>query len=98
MLLSITLFLPLVGALALAMVDDDRSAKVVALGATLLTFVASVALALQFDSGNPDLQLAVNAVREGRAPAVLAGTLARDALKICHAEAKSIASGRAVAV
>ena len=61
MLLSITLFLPLVGALALAMVDDDRSAKVVALGATLLTFAASVALALQFDSGNPDLQLAVNA-------------------------------------
>ena len=45
-----------------------------------------------------ELQLAVNAVREGRAPAVLAGTLARDALRICHAEAKSISSGRAVAV
>jgi predicted dehydrogenase len=45
-----------------------------------------------------ELQTAVDAVRAGRAPAVLSGALARDALRICHAEARSIASGRAVAV
>ncbi|HUG89969.1 MAG TPA: Gfo/Idh/MocA family oxidoreductase [Planctomycetaceae bacterium] len=45
-----------------------------------------------------ELQLAVDAVRNGQAPTVLSGALARDALKICHAEARSIAAGRAVSI
>ncbi|MBW3540020.1 MAG: Gfo/Idh/MocA family oxidoreductase [Planctomycetes bacterium] len=45
-----------------------------------------------------ELQAAVDAVRGGTAPDVISGELARDALKLCHAEAKSIASGKAVKV
>lgn len=45
-----------------------------------------------------ELQVAVEAVRTGKEPALLSGTLARDALKLCHLEAKSIATGKAVAV
>ena len=45
-----------------------------------------------------ELQEAVNAVKTGKTPAVLSGTLARDALKLCYAEAKSIASGKVTKV
>lgn len=45
-----------------------------------------------------ELQAAVQGVKEGREPRLLSGELARDALKLCHLEAKSIASGKAVRV
>jgi predicted dehydrogenase len=45
-----------------------------------------------------ELQEAVNGVKAGAAPAVLSGSLARDALKLCHAEAKSIATGKIVVI
>ncbi len=45
-----------------------------------------------------ELQEAVSGVRQGQAPDLLSGTLARDALKLCYAEAKSISSGRTVRV
>ncbi|HLJ10974.1 MAG TPA: Gfo/Idh/MocA family oxidoreductase [Planctomycetaceae bacterium] len=43
-----------------------------------------------------ELQAAADGVRLGKEPALLSGVLARDALKLCHLEAKSIASGKAV--
>ncbi len=45
-----------------------------------------------------ELQDAVDAVRTGTTPGILSGALARDALKLCHAEAKSIATGKAVTI
>jgi predicted dehydrogenase len=45
-----------------------------------------------------ELQSAVDGIEAGKEPALLSGTLARDALKLCRLEAKSIAAGRAVAV
>ncbi len=43
-----------------------------------------------------ELQAAVDGVAAGRAPDVLSGRLARDALQLCHAEAQSIAQNRPV--
>jgi predicted dehydrogenase len=43
-----------------------------------------------------ELQEAVNAVRSGQPSRMLSGELARDALKVCFAEAESIGSGRPV--
>lgn len=45
-----------------------------------------------------ELQVAADAVRTGKEPALLSGGLARDALKLCLLEAKSVASGKAVKV
>ncbi len=45
-----------------------------------------------------ELQDAVNAVKTGKVPSNISAEVALDALKVCQAEAKSIASGRAVAV
>ena len=45
-----------------------------------------------------ELQAAVDGIRTGEPNHMLSGTLARDSLKLCYAEAKSIASGRAVKV
>lgn len=45
-----------------------------------------------------ELQAAVDGVSSGEAPPVLSGQLARDALKLCHAEAESIRTGRAMPV
>ena len=45
-----------------------------------------------------ELQTAVDAIRTGTEPRLLSGAVARDALQICEAEAKSIASGRPVSV
>jgi len=45
-----------------------------------------------------ELQVAVDGVRDGKEPPLLAGSLARDALKLCYLEAKSIASRKAVSV
>lgn len=45
-----------------------------------------------------ELQTAVDAVKSGVIPNLLSAELARDALKMCHAEAKSIAAGKAVRV
>lgn len=43
-----------------------------------------------------ELQAAVNGVASGQVPQMLSGDLARDALKLCHAEARSIATGKLV--
>jgi predicted dehydrogenase len=54
-------------------------------------------------SGDPivaftaELQHAVNVVR-GAEPAELSGQLARDALRLCHCEAQSVLTGKAVAI
>ena len=45
-----------------------------------------------------ELQLAVDGVRTGQVPELLSAELARAALKMCHAEARSIAAGKAVPV
>jgi len=45
-----------------------------------------------------ELQMAINGVKAGEEPRMLSGELARDALKLCYAEAKSIDTGRAVKV
>ncbi|MGD9854048.1 MAG: Gfo/Idh/MocA family protein [Planctomycetaceae bacterium] len=45
-----------------------------------------------------ELQAAVDGVANGEAPDVLSGQLARDALRLCHAEAESIRTGRPVAI
>ena len=45
-----------------------------------------------------ELQAAVDGIIAGKSPDMLSGAMARDALKLCHAEAKSIASGRLVKV
>jgi predicted dehydrogenase len=45
-----------------------------------------------------ELQTAVDAVNTGKPPRLLSGELARDALKVCVAEAKSIATGKPVKV
>lgn len=45
-----------------------------------------------------ELQVAVDAVKSGKEPALLSGSLARDALKLCYLEAKSAATGKAVEV
>ena len=45
-----------------------------------------------------ELQVAVDGIRSGQTPRILSGTLARDALKLCYAEGKSIAAGRATKV
>lgn len=45
-----------------------------------------------------ELQAAVSGVASGETPEMLSGAMARDALKLCYAEAKSISSGRLVKV
>ena len=45
-----------------------------------------------------ELQVAVDGVKTGEEPRLLSGALARDALKLCYQEAKSIATGRAVSI
>ena len=45
-----------------------------------------------------ELQAAVDAVKTGDTPRLLSDELARDALKLCHAEAKSIMTGKPVKV
>ncbi|MDA0835970.1 MAG: Gfo/Idh/MocA family oxidoreductase [Planctomycetota bacterium] len=45
-----------------------------------------------------ELQMAIDAVSTGDEPILLSGKMARDALKICYAEAKSIATGKPVKI
>jgi predicted dehydrogenase len=45
-----------------------------------------------------ELQTAVDGVRTGKEPSLLSGSLARDALKLCLLEAKSVATGKVVKV
>ncbi|HVW01326.1 MAG TPA: Gfo/Idh/MocA family oxidoreductase [Planctomycetaceae bacterium] len=45
-----------------------------------------------------ELQVAVKGVAKGEEPRLLSGELARDALKLCYLEAKSIATGKPVKV
>jgi NADH-quinone oxidoreductase subunit M len=61
MLLSIVLFLPLLGAVLLPLLAGDRAVRITALVVSGLTFVASLGLAVQFDVADPGLQLAVDA-------------------------------------
>ncbi|MCB0087988.1 MAG: Fe-S-binding domain-containing protein, partial [Caldilineaceae bacterium] len=55
-LLSIITFLPLVGAIAVLAVPDDRNKKYTALGVTLVTFLISLALWIGWDSSNAGMQ------------------------------------------
>ncbi|MEX2421462.1 MAG: proton-conducting transporter membrane subunit, partial [Actinomycetota bacterium] len=59
-MLSLTIALPLVGALVLAAMPatSDGPVRLVALIASLAAFVSSVVLLFQFDLGDPNLQLA----------------------------------------
>lgn len=45
-----------------------------------------------------EIQAAVDGVMAGKAPALLSGQLARDALVLCHKECQSVRMGKAVAV
>jgi NADH-quinone oxidoreductase subunit M len=58
--LSLTTFLPLVGVLFIAMLNDDeagaRNARWMALGTTLITFAISLNLVWRFDAGSPEFQ------------------------------------------
>jgi NADH-quinone oxidoreductase subunit M len=58
--LSLTTFLPLVGVLFIAMLNDNeagaRNARWMALGTTLITFVISLNLVWRFDPGSPEFQ------------------------------------------
>jgi len=45
-----------------------------------------------------ELQSAIEGVRRKKEPDILSATLARDALRLCHAEARSIATGKLVRV
>jgi predicted dehydrogenase len=45
-----------------------------------------------------EIQAAVDGVRTGRQPELLSSALARDALRLCHLEAKSVETGRVVKV
>jgi predicted dehydrogenase len=45
-----------------------------------------------------ELQTAIEGVRTGRAPDLLSGQLARDALVLCHRECESVRTGKAVSV
>jgi NADH-quinone oxidoreductase subunit M len=58
-ILSVTTFLPLVGALIvyLSRGDDEasrRNSRWIALWTTLITFAVSVILVMRFDASNPD--------------------------------------------
>jgi NADH-quinone oxidoreductase subunit M len=56
--ITLTLALPLLGALVLAFVDSEpRTARVVGLVASVATFLASLLVFVQFDLGDPALQL-----------------------------------------
>ncbi|MCB0082305.1 MAG: NADH-quinone oxidoreductase subunit M [Caldilineaceae bacterium] len=55
-LLSLITFLPLVGAIAVLAVPDDRNKKYTALGVTLVTFLISLALWIGWDSSNAGMQ------------------------------------------
>ena len=63
MLLVVTLFLPLAGALALAAVprDQARFARLAGLAVSLAAFGCAVALAVRFQRGAPGFQLGVDA-------------------------------------
>ncbi len=57
-MLTLTLFLPLLGAVVVGLSDDERTARLVALVASAAAFVTSLVVVARFDVGNPDLQLA----------------------------------------
>jgi predicted dehydrogenase len=45
-----------------------------------------------------EIQAAADGVQSGKAPALLSGQLARDALALCHQECQSVRTGKAVRV
>ena len=51
-----------------------------------------------FGAFTAEIQAAVDGIRTGKPPELLSSTLARDALKLCHLEARSVATGRVVKV
>ena len=53
-LLSIITFLPLVGAIAVALIGNSDSKKQLALLTTLVTFVVSLMLLFNWDNSEPD--------------------------------------------
>jgi predicted dehydrogenase len=71
---------------------------------TVMTADGKVQVAKLSGSGDPvesfsaELQAAVNGVTSGTAPDLLSGTLARDALVLCHKEIESARTGKVVNV
>jgi NADH-quinone oxidoreductase subunit M len=58
-IITITLAIPVLGALLLGLYEgDDRTSKIIALTASLATFVASIVLLVQFQVSDANLQLA----------------------------------------
>jgi NADH-quinone oxidoreductase subunit M len=59
--LSLVTFFPLIGVLVLLFIRDEQKnlARWVALVTSLVTFVISIAILVQFDASNPELQLQV---------------------------------------
>lgn len=51
-----------------------------------------------FSAWTAELQTAIDSIQSGEVSPLLSAELARDALKLCHAEARSIASGKPVRV
>lgn len=60
-MLSLVIFLPLFGAALVLMLASERTVKVAGLAVAGLTFLASVAVAVQFDVADASLQLGVDA-------------------------------------
>jgi NADH-quinone oxidoreductase subunit M len=61
-LITLTLALPLLGALALALLDtDERTTRIVGLVSSTAAFLASIALLVRFDTADGGLQLAETA-------------------------------------
>src|SRR5262245_59136698 len=56
-LTTVVLFLPLIGLIPLLFIREVYQARWIALGFSLLTFVASILLWLGFDASKPGLQL-----------------------------------------
>ena len=57
-LVTLTILLPILGAIGIGLVaEDDRAAKVIALVASLATLVAAIVMAVEFDTGIGGMQL-----------------------------------------
>jgi NADH-quinone oxidoreductase subunit M len=60
--LTLVTFFPILGVLAILFVNEEQKNTVrwIALGTSLITFILSLVVLLQFDPSNPDLQLVIN--------------------------------------
>ena len=65
-LLSLIIFLPLVGAVAVLLVPGDQIKKYVALATTLLTFLISLVLLVGWQNGEAALSALTSVISEGK--------------------------------